>query len=311
VAASLVQGVYIQEKDRQQKRLWPQALAPHWWLFFHFQLINVLWDDDDRSIFGAVYEFKPSQASCHNHTVHRAPKYVVAFRGTITNVESISQDLKLSLQIFVETLHESSRFRVAMQAVQHTVASGGAANIWLVGHSLGSAIAMLAGKNMAKTNCPIESYLFNPPISCAPIEQIQNPAQKMGIRFVSNVIKAGVAVAVKGHQQRPDPFVLYAWTPYLFVNPDDHICSEYIGHFEQRKKMEEMGAGYIERLAMPNSIGSLVLGARGKNSEPLHLLPSAFLTRNLSPSPDFIQAHGIKQWWRPDLNCQSNLYQFR
>ncbi|CAB4280171.1 unnamed protein product [Prunus armeniaca] len=46
VAACLVQGVYVVERDRQEEREGPQALAPPWWEFFHFKLLRKLVDDD-------------------------------------------------------------------------------------------------------------------------------------------------------------------------------------------------------------------------------------------------------------------------
>ncbi|KAF8379709.1 hypothetical protein HHK36_029154 [Tetracentron sinense] len=314
VAASLVQGVYILERDRQQNRQGPHALAPPWWEFFHFQLIRQLVDDADFSIFGAIYEFKPP-ASNFNHSTQDAPRYVIAFRGTINKPGSFSRDLKLDLHLIQNGLHRTSRFEIAMQAVRNVVAAVEDSNIWLAGHSLGSAMAMLAGKNMAKTGIFLKVFLFNPPFFSAPIERIKDKKLKHGIRIASSFITAGITVAVKGHQQRTrseDPFVvLSAWVPCLFVNPADHICSEYIGYFEHRKKMEEIGAGGIGRLATQNSIGGLFLSAIGKESEPLHLIPSANLTVNLSPSPDFKRAHGIHQWWNPDMHLQSKLYQYR
>ncbi|KAA8520958.1 hypothetical protein F0562_011631 [Nyssa sinensis] len=39
IAASLVQGVYVLERDRQENRQGSQALAPPWWEFFHFRLL--------------------------------------------------------------------------------------------------------------------------------------------------------------------------------------------------------------------------------------------------------------------------------
>uniref|UniRef100_A0A5B6ZBU8 Putative Lipase class 3-related protein n=1 Tax=Davidia involucrata TaxID=16924 RepID=A0A5B6ZBU8_DAVIN len=314
VAASLVKGVYILERDRQQKRKGHQVLAPPWWDFFHFQLMHTLVDDADLSIFGAIYEFK-FPASNYNYLAKNPPRFVVAFRGTINKPGTRSQDLKLNLQVICNGLQKSSRFQLAMQAVQNMVAVAGAANIWLAGHSLGSAIALLAGKNMVKMHCPVETYLFNPPFSSAPIERIKNQKLKHGIRFVSSVITAGVAVAVKGHRQRSqqnNSFVgLSAWVPYLFVNPSDPICSEYIGYFEHREKMVEIGAGRIGRLATQNSTASLMYGVLGKDSEPLHLLPSAYLTINLSSSQDLKKDHGIHQWWRPNFYSRSKLHQFR
>ncbi|OVA14697.1 Lipase [Macleaya cordata] len=314
IAASLVQGVSVLERDRQQNRQGLQALAPPWWQFFHFQLLHQLVDDVDFSIFGAIYEFKPPSSICY-YWSQGVPRYVIAFRGTITKGDSISQDLKLDLKIIHNGLHETSRFQIAMQAVRNIVASGGASNIWLAGHSLGSAMAMLAGKNMAKMGTFLEAFLFNPPFISAPIERIKDKKVKHGLRIASSLITAGLTVAVKGQQQRPqseDPFViLSAWVPSLFVNPSDHICSEYIGYFEHREKMEKYGAGGIERLATQNSLAGLFMNAIGRESEPIHLLPSAYVTINRSPSPNFKRAHGIHQWWRPDLHLQAKVYNYR
>jgi hypothetical protein len=96
------------------------------------------------------------------------------------------------------------------------------------------------------------------------------------------------------------------------VNPRDFICSEYIRYFEQRKYMEEIGAGGIEKLALQNSIRGLLMDAQGKeDSEPLHLIPSARLTINPTPSQDFNEAHGLEQWLSRDVNLHSKHYKYR
>ncbi|OVA00975.1 Lipase [Macleaya cordata] len=314
VAASLVQAVYVLERDRQANRQGPQALASPWWEFFHFQLLKTLVDDVDSSIFGAIYEFKPPASDCI-HLTQGAPRYVIAFRGTITKGDSFSQDLKLDIDFIRNGLHQTSRSELAIQAVRNVVAASGDLNIWLTGHSLGSAMALLAGKNMARTGIFLEAFLFNPPYLSAPIERIKDKKLKHGIRIAGSLITAGLTIAMKRHHNNPrseNPFfALSPWVPFLFVNPADHICSEYIGYFEHRKKMEEIGAAGIERLATQNSVAGLFFNATGRESEPLHLLPSANLTVNQSPSQDFKQAHGIHQWWNPDLQLESTLYQYR
>ena len=314
VAASLVQGVYIIERDRQEGRVGSNALAPPWWTFFHFQLFRPLVDDVDSSIFGAIYEFKPP-AYWHNDSLYRSPRYVIAFRGTLTKADSVSRDIELDIHFIRNGLHQTSRFEIAIQAVRNMVATAGDSNVWLAGHSLGSGIAMLAGKTMAKTGMFLESFLFNPPYVSAPIERIKDKKLKHGIRIAGSVITAGLTIAMKAKQQKSlslDPFeALSAWVPGLFVNPADHLCSEYIGYFEHRKRMEEIGIGSIERLATQNSIGGLLMGAFGKECEPLHLIPSANLTVNGTPARDFKEAHGIHQWWRPDLCLEHKLYKYK
>ena len=100
--------------------------------------------------------------------------------------------------------------------------------------------------------------------------------------------------------------------PNLFVNPADPISAEDVGYFDHRRKMEAIGAVAVGRLATRNSVKDLLLGIGkgGSGCEPLHLFPSAVLTVNRGPSPDFKTAHGIHQWWRPDLSleCTAHYY---
>ncbi|XP_051151195.1 GDSL esterase/lipase At4g10955-like [Andrographis paniculata] len=317
VAACLVKGVYVLEKDRQERRDWNQAaLAPPWWEAFNFQPYKLLVDDEaDSCLFGAIYQYTASPSNVNN-SAHQAPRYVVAFRGTIISGDAFSRDIELNIHLIRNGLHQTSRFEMAIQAVRHVVATFGSSNVWLAGHSLGSAMAMLAGKHIAKTGAFLESYLFNPPFFSPPIERIKNKNVKRGIRIAGSVITAGLALAVKKSSQSnrlDDSFVsLSAWTPCLFVNRADHICSEYIGYFEHRKRMEDIGAGGIERLATQHSIGALLLNAVGQPvEEPLHLIPSANLTVNRGRARCFKDAHSINQWWRPDLHLDSKIYTYR
>ncbi|CAN7024700.1 unnamed protein product, partial [Brassica rapa subsp. trilocularis] len=153
---------------------------------------------------------------------------------------------------------------------------------------------------MTRSGFPLECYLFNPPFSSIPIEKlVKSEKLKHGVRFAGSLVKAGVAMAVKAFMN------LASCIPYLYVNPSDPICSEYIGYFKHRNKMFEIGAVKIERIATRNSFRSLLSGGGGgsscsdSSSEPLHLLPSAYMTINTSKSPDFKRAHGIYQWWDP------------
>ncbi|KAL3844470.1 hypothetical protein ACJIZ3_001873 [Penstemon smallii] len=309
VAACLVQSVYILERDRQEKREGLQALAPPWWNTFHFQLYRQLVDDVDACVFGAIYQLTSTSSD-------QAPHFVIAFRGTITKGDAFTRDLELDIHVVKNGLHHTSRFETGIQAVRHVVATFGSSNVWLAGHSLGASMALLAGKNMAKNGVFLDAFLFNPPFFSAPIEGIKDKKVKHGIRIAGSVITAGLAFAMKNNNQANrsgSTFVaLSEWFPRLFVNPADHICSEYVGYFEHRKRMDEIGAGGIERLATQHSIGGLLLNAMGKQSEePLHLLPSADLTVNRTPARDFKDAHGIHQWWRPDLQLESKIYSFK
>ncbi|KAI3940093.1 hypothetical protein MKW92_040060 [Papaver armeniacum] len=285
IAASLVHGVYTLEYDRQENRQGSEALAPPWWEFFNFQLLHT-----------PIYE---SKHKTNNYYSARIPRYVIAFRGTTIKKHSVSQDVKLDLQLIKHGLHQSPRFGIAMQAVQNMVSVAGACNVW---------------KNMARTGNLLEAYLFNTPFVSAPIQRIKDEKVRHGVRIASSLVKAGLAVAIKGKQdsqKSDDPFrVLSQWTPNLFVNPEDHVCSEYIGYFEHREKMESLGVGRIERYATQTSVVGLLKSAIGRESEVIHLIPSAHVTINRTPSPTFKKAHGIHQWLRDDLHLQSKAYRY-
>nr|AFK46780.1 unknown [Lotus japonicus] len=157
VAASLVQGVYILERDRQDKREGPDALAPPWRTFFHFQLLRPLVDDVDSSIFGAIYEFEP-QSSEYNDTLYRSPRYVIAFRGTLTKSHSVSRDIELDIHFIRQGLHQTSRSDIAVQAVRNMVATVGDSNVWLAGHSLDQQWQCLLGKAWPRMACSLNLF---------------------------------------------------------------------------------------------------------------------------------------------------------
>ncbi|XP_042438684.1 GDSL esterase/lipase At4g10955-like [Zingiber officinale] len=312
VIACLVQGAYVLELDRQYDRKDHDAIAPPWWESFGFELTGTLIDDVDSSIFGAIYKYKPPASK--DSSVEDAPKFVIAFRGTVRRKESLTRDSLLDLNIIKNGLHKTSRYTIAMQAVRNVVSTARSSNIWLSGHSLGSAIAILVGKNMAKLGMLLETFLFNPPFVSAPIESIKDKTIKQGIRIAGSLITAGLSIALKDKLEESSPkdsfAILATWMPHLFVNPSDYICSEYIGYFEHRTFMNKLGYGNIEKLATQNSIGCLFVRAFGNDSDPLHLLPSANLTVNLSHSPDFTTAHAVHQWWLPDQHLQSKQHHY-
>ncbi|XP_062219897.1 GDSL esterase/lipase At4g10955-like [Phragmites australis] len=317
VMASLVQGVYVLERDRQWNRQGPDARAPAWWRFFHFEMRQVLVDAADNSIFGAVYVFQPPLHLLDPTAAASAPHYVVAFRGTITKKGSAKRDLELDLQLVRNGLERKSRFGAGMQAIHDAVAAAAGQHdrVWLAGHSLGSAISTLGAKTMARAGVVLPTFLFNAPFVSAPVEQIGDRWVRQGIRIANSFVTAGVAAALqKGHGGVHDASfaALAAWVPNVFVNPADPISAEYVGYFDHRRKMEEIGAGAVGRLATRNSVKDLLLGIGkgGGGCEPLHLFPSAVLTVNRGPSPDFKAAHGIHQWWRTDLalECSAHYY---
>ncbi|WZZ74933.1 hypothetical protein YC2023_086303 [Brassica napus] len=88
--------------------------------------------------------------------------------------------------------------------------------------------------------------------------------------------------------------------PTLRMFSDNLKLIRAIDHdLQHRNKMFKIGTETIERIATRNSLRSLLSGEGGgsscsnSSSEPLHLLPSAYMTIKTSQSPDFKRAHGI------------------
>jgi hypothetical protein len=315
VPAILVEVAYMLEHHRRKYGHGPPFLDLSWLEnSYHFQLFHILKDADETSaIFGAIFKY------IYPYPPPNSPQYVIAFRGTILKSDTRSQDINLNIKCTLNKLHHSPRFQQAMQCVRDRVNCAGAPNVWLAGHSLGSAIALLAGKKMAKMGLKLETYLFNPPFLSVPLEMIKSESVKFGIRIVNSVCKAGLISMLPPQAHHPFD-MLSNWCPYLFVNPHDPICSGYIGYFKHRGDMDEYGFGDIESLATKTSFRSLLSRASGYSDsqadEALYLLPSAHLTINRDPKQkikgaDKIKgAHGIEQWWDPNMSYECNRYDY-
>lgn len=321
VAASMVRGVYMLERDRQTGRQGSQSRAPRWWEFFQFKLFQPLVDGHDHTIF----EYKPTTNYALIHG--RSPSYVIAFRGTLFRLDTIIGDIELDFDVIRNGLGRTNRFKIAMKAVRGRIANSNM-NIWLTGHSLGAAIAMLAGKTLAKQGIFLDAFLFNPPYVSLPIEtMIKNKKVRNGLRFAGTVVKVGLAFAARSNnnksinerdenEKEDNSFAaISGWIPCLFVNQKDDISCGYIGYFEHRKKLEDMGAREIANLTSRYSLGHIVMKAVGVNgvetSEPLHLLPSANLTVNQSCSKQLLGDHDLCQWWRTDQNLRTSVYKYK
>ncbi|KAI4334840.1 hypothetical protein L6164_013549 [Bauhinia variegata] len=314
VMASLVQGVRIIERDRQNGRIGPQALAPPWYESFHFKLHEKIYDTKARCMFGAIYQHKSPASSS-------IPKYVIAFRGTLQKRKTVIRDWLIDIEVILNKLHKEKRFQQALLIIKKMVASAGAANVWLAGYSLGAAIALLAGKEMAKMNDQphlLETYLFNPPFVSLSLERMKHQELKpwinMSRAFFRGTIAATKSAVVKlitdDDGGFDDPFAAISrWVPHLFVNKGDIICSGFIGYFQTREYMKQIGMGAFEKLASQESIIRNLCSTR--KIEPAHLLASAELSINSSdPLTNLKSDHSLRQWWAPNLICEAKIYRY-
>ncbi|XP_074284053.1 GDSL esterase/lipase At4g10955-like [Silene latifolia] len=304
IAASLVEGVYILERDRQHERRRNQALAPIWWKFFHFKCIEEIKDIHDGSIIGAIFKYN------HHEHIGVPPKYVIAFRGTLLKWPTIGRDIYSDFKVALNLITESTRYETFLVAVQRVIDQVSPEDVWLAGHSLGASIALQVGKAMARKKCPIKTYLFNRPYVSLPLEKINNE----GFRFAAH--RAGYVatkILTDAHStDSSDPHgELRSWFPYMFVNRNDPICREYIGYFEQREKMESMGLENLANIGSRKPLIGLLFDAKS-DREALHLVPSAYLVQNLLPmdEDDLKGAHTLQQWWAPHTQWQTRRFQF-
>ena len=172
IAACLVKGVYVHENDRAERRA--VKLAPAWWESFGFHLkkelrepiysaiVGVVFD----TIYGAIFEYSPSAPGDRC-----APRYVVAFRGTKPG--SI-RDYYLDLKIVINKLEKRTRVQQPCRLVDQLITAmrkedqasqGQDSCIWLAGHSLGAAVALVVGRYVMVQEKPpnLPTFLFNPP----------------------------------------------------------------------------------------------------------------------------------------------------
>ncbi|KAI3866825.1 hypothetical protein MKX03_006715 [Papaver bracteatum] len=217
--------------------------------------------------------FKPKAFNYYQPGI--IPKYVITFRGTTIKKHSFSQDLWLDLNIIKHGLHQSTRYGVAMLAVQTMVSAVGASNV--VDREFFGIFHRNAWQKREGLTVAMKGYKEN--------------------RSPDDLFTA-----------------LSSWVPRLFVNPADYICSECIGYFVHRDRMKYLGVWGIENLETQTSVTGLLKSAIGRESEVVHVVPLANLTINQSPSwelPTFMQVHGLQQWLRDDLLLQSKIYQYR
>ncbi|KAL0746811.1 hypothetical protein Bca101_028815 [Brassica carinata] len=312
VTSSLVQGVYSMQRDRMKKR---KALANPWWESFGFSLDEPLINEDDNSIYGAVFKYKNDQNIPHSGL---PPSYVIAFRGTMLKFKTWRHDLEEDLRCLFNNLSNGTRFKHAIQTIETVLQkhSTETISIWLTGHSLGAGIALLAGKTMTKRGFPLDTYVFSPPISSIPLEKLPGiDVVKHVFRIAECVFKVTLAALFDLPTQVDDRRIA-AWTPYVYVNPSDIVCAEYIGLLKHKNVMADFGLSEFEILGAGISIRSLVFGA--DIGEPIQLLSSADMIVNKNkPIVEtdnvlkkwwykFKKAHALAQWWDPNPALRAN-----
>ncbi|XP_048527919.1 GDSL esterase/lipase At4g10955-like [Triticum urartu] len=304
IVACMVKGAYVLESDRAMGRSEAAALAPAWWESFHFSINQKL--TEGRSIYGAIYEHVPGP----RHPA--APRYVVAFRGTMLRHPEwkvVIKDLYHDFEILINKPKNGTRSKLACRAVDELMdcqAGLGSADVWLAGHSLGASLALDVGRDMMeRRELNLPTFLFNPPqVSLTAAMNLLNAQDvaKRHLHFTSYFFKAGAATVSGCHRERMEKLFdrLSPWVPNLYLHEKDWICQGFIDYFELRQQFVDRFHSRFPCVAsksMTLSYRDMLWSLLGKDKERLHLLPSAMLWKTAQTSLD---AHGLQQWWKPD-----------
>ncbi|XP_042477410.1 GDSL esterase/lipase At4g10955-like [Macadamia integrifolia] len=307
VIACFIQAVYLLELDRQENRVEATALAPKWWKPFKYKLSQVLLDERDGSIFGAILEWDRSAALADFILIRPsgAPSAVLVLRGTLLKSPTIRRDIEDDLRFLAwESLKGSVRFNVALNALKSTVEIYGSCNVCIAGHSLGAGFALQVGKALAKQGVFVETHLFNPPsVSLAmSLRTIGEKAEFVWKRFKSMLpsnaetqsneeLNAQKTIASAGRGGRSGE--MKKWIPHLYVNNSDYVCCYYTNPAETTA-VTQVDSGE----------------ASGKeNKDPGHDGHVAAKLFVMSKGKQkFLEAHGLQQWWSDDLELQLALH---
>ncbi|TVU38797.1 hypothetical protein EJB05_12187, partial [Eragrostis curvula] len=326
VAACLVKGAYVLQSDRSKRRLERDQLAPKWWESFQFRLDQVLEckcihckiPGTRKCTYGAIFEYVPPNGAPRHQS---APRYIVAFRGTMIGDPAICGDAAIDIKIVLNRQHDCSRFSNArakvLELLDSVVRRGGADNsgVWLAGHSLGASIALDVGRDMmTRDNGPrwnVPTFLFNPPqvSPAAAIDWLPKPLKKLTksvIHPASNVVKAAVVTTfLRSHEEYKEQLFeqLESWVPEMYVHDQDVICKGFIYYFEQRQEMLDGRSWFsqeIAKIAEKQSFRDMSVALHRDDGDKQrvqpHLLPSARLWTNSRDG----DSHGLQQWWKPD-----------
>lgn len=290
VMACFIQAVYLLELDRQENRTEQNALAPKWWIPFRYKLVEILKDERDGSIFGAILEWDRSAALADFVLIRPsgAPRAVLALRGTILKSQTMRRDIEDDLRFLAwESLKGSVRFSGVLKALKAIADKYGSNNVCIAGHSLGAGFALQVGKALAKEGIYVEAHLFNPP-SVSLAMSFRNIGEKAG--FAWKRIKAMLPsksdsqISCEEGGATSFPVGLKQWVPHLYINNSDYICCSYT---------------YADGAQNDQA------AANKENAKPTNCSQAAAkLFLSSKGNQKFLEAHGLEQWWSDNLELQ-------
>uniref|UniRef100_A0A0E0JM49 Fungal lipase-like domain-containing protein n=1 Tax=Oryza punctata TaxID=4537 RepID=A0A0E0JM49_ORYPU len=303
VIACFIQGVYLLELDRQEKRDERTGLAPQWWRPFKYRLAQVLVDERDGSVYGAVLEWD-RQAALYDYIPFRptgAPAAVVALRGTLLKAPTFRRDVTDDLRFLAwDSLKGSVRFAGALGALRAAAGRFGGGSVCVGGHSLGAGFALQVGKALAKEGVFVECHVFNPPsVSLAmSLKGFAETAGELWERVRSWIPYYGgsssqAADAGGGESEEAKATLARAWLPHLYINTNDYICCYY--------NDAAAGTATVAAEGRDGSASGKAAAAAMRRSGGARV--ARMLVASKGPTK-FLEAHGLEQWWADDVELQ-------
>ncbi|KAG2590659.1 GDSL esterase/lipase At4g10955-like [Panicum virgatum] len=303
VVACFIQGVYLLELDRQDKRDERTGLAPQWWRHFMYRLAETLVDERDGSIYGAVLEWD-RQALLAGYAPFRpagAPAAVVALRGTLLSGATFRRDVVDDLRFLAwDSLKGSVRFAGVLAALRAAARRHGARNVCVGGHSLGAGFALQVGKALAKEGMFVECHVFNPP-SVSLATSLRGFAETAGemwgrvrawLPYVGSTAAADASTGEGAKAPTLERAGTAKWLPHLYINTNDYICCYYTDAAAGTATVTAGGGG-------SESSKTAAGGGGGMSSAGL----ARMVLVSKGPTK-FLDAHGLQQWWADDVDLQ-------
>ncbi|KAI5062440.1 hypothetical protein GOP47_0022979 [Adiantum capillus-veneris] len=305
--AALAQAIYVAENDRLKGRLGTYALAPKWSMELGYAPVKYIHEEEEEigPIIGATFQ-RIDTVEVLEQDANVTPIMVVALRGMMLgNEESIHNDMLTNLQLILHQLHTTARFTKAMELIRDAISEVGHERVSIVGHSLGAALALLAGQMLVSEGILVDTHMFNPPYPAPPVQYIKSRRVKLALNLVGMAVATGVSHLLldsdKRHGITHAFFSLRRWVPHLYINARDPICSSYIGYFMTRDFMQKVGAGPLAQQAAPVSLQGTIHQYLRDDCKTFHLIPCAHVHVATKRSSKLVRAHGLHQWWWPDL----------
>ncbi|GLJ24837.1 hypothetical protein SUGI_0475140 [Cryptomeria japonica] len=325
IAACLVNVVYQIEKGNGKKEMVKkkEEVVKEWCSLLKFKVKETI---KDETIFGAIFQWDGTSEGGEGEG--KPPSEVVAFRGTILKGNYIlGKDFRHNWKA-VNARHKSiSRVDKGLEQLKKSIQRNKPHKIWIVGHSLGAAIAIAVARKMGKEERnKMEAHLFNPPFFSPRLPEIKFfemvgrtlSAVRDGPTSLHLPLLEGVYKKIKGackgvavSSGLKDDIILLgpygdfiavsSWVPNIYVNRNDLICNSYIRYFEvlqgiYKEESQDLDKPLHERMKF------LFCYEVAKKRTPWHLLPSATLfVRETSD-------HNLSQWWSGSLELEGDKY---